>query len=95
MGRARDESTKSPNAPGAKLGAQLEQIREERWTTSVGEREEGVSAAATAILDARDRVVAALSVSAPTTRLGESELANLREPLESCAAEIHALLKRG
>jgi DNA-binding IclR family transcriptional regulator len=95
LGRAREEGSKSPNAPGVKLGAQMEQIRGERWATSVGEREEGVSAAATAILDARDRVVAALSVSAPTTRLGEGELANLREPLESCAAEIHALLQRG
>jgi DNA-binding IclR family transcriptional regulator len=95
MGRAREESSSSPSAPGVKLGAQLEQIREERWSTSVGEREEGVSAAATAILDARGRVVAALSVSAPTTRLGEGELARLREPLESGAAEIHALLQRG
>jgi DNA-binding IclR family transcriptional regulator len=95
LGRAREDSSGSPNAPGAKLGQQLDRIREEGWATSVGEREEGVSAAATAILDARDRVVAALSVSAPTTRLSEDGLARLREPLESCAAEIHVLLQRG
>jgi DNA-binding IclR family transcriptional regulator len=95
LSRAREGGSGSPNAPGARLGRQLEQIRQERWATSVGEREEGVSAAATAILDARDRVVAALSVSAPTTRLGEGDLARLRQPLESCAEEIHTLLQRG
>jgi DNA-binding IclR family transcriptional regulator len=61
----------------------------------MGEREEGVSAAATAIVDARDRVVAALCISAPTTRLDEGRFAELRQPLEDCAAEIGALLKSG
>lgn len=95
LSRARDEVPVMPNAPGANLGQQLEQIRAERWATSVGEREEGVSAAATAIMDARERVVAALCISAPTTRLGEGHFAGLREPLESCATEIGTLLQRG
>lgn len=95
LGRARNEEPGMPNAPGAELGEQLEQIRADRWATSVGEREEGVSAAATAIPDARDRVVAALCISAPTTRLAEKQFAGLREPLESCASEIARLLKRG
>ena len=47
------------------------------------------------IVDARDRVVAALCISAPTTRLSEDGFAELRRPLESCAAEIQALLKSG
>lgn len=84
-----------PNTPGARLKEQLEQIRVERWATSVGEREEGVSAAATAIVDARGRVVAALSISAPTTRLGEDRFAEMRQPLEACAAEVSALLQSG
>lgn len=93
--RARAEMSSMPNARGALLSEHLEQIRTERWATSVGEREEGVSAAATAIVDARDRVVAALSVSAPTTRLSEDRFAELRRPLKDCAAEVHALLSRG
>jgi DNA-binding IclR family transcriptional regulator len=84
-----------PNAPGAKLGEELEQIRAQRWATSVGEREEGVSAAATAVIDTRDHVTAALCVSAPTTRLAEDRFEELRQPLEDCAAEIHARLKGG
>lgn len=95
LDRAREEAPRMPHAPGAMLGEQLEQIRKERWATSVGEREEGVSAAAVPIVDARDRVVAALCISAPTTRLSEDGFAGLRRPLESCASEIQALLKRG
>ena len=74
---------------------QLEQIRAERWATSVGEREEGVSAAATA--DCRcqgprcGRPVRLCANHA--SRRGR--LAKLRQPLEECAAEIGALLKSG
>jgi DNA-binding IclR family transcriptional regulator len=93
--RAVAEAPKMPNAPGARLRDQLEHIRAERWATSMGEREEGVSAAATAIVDSRDRVVAALCISAPTTRLGEERFAEMRPPLEGCASEVSGLLKRG
>jgi IclR family transcriptional regulator, KDG regulon repressor len=95
VGRALSDASSSTNAPGPRLAEQLEQIRGNRWATSVGEREEGVSAAATAIVDSRDRVVAALSISAPTTRLGRDQFDDLRAPLEEGAAEISALLQRG
>ena len=58
----------------------------------MGEREPGVSAAATPVFDGRGRVVAALCISAPTVRLSEERFADLRPPLEGCAAEISALL---
>jgi DNA-binding IclR family transcriptional regulator len=93
--RAREEAASHPNAPGARLGDQLAQIRADRWATSMGEREEGVSAAATAISDSRQRVVAALCVSAPTSRLGEERFPALRKPLEACAGEVSGLLQRG
>ncbi|HXH82409.1 MAG TPA: IclR family transcriptional regulator [Candidatus Tectomicrobia bacterium] len=93
--RAREDQSGTPNAPGPQLAEQLEQIRADRWATSVGEREQGVSAMATAITDARDRVVAALCISAPTTRLGPERFEELRAPLVACAAEISALLQRG
>ncbi|NIQ26947.1 MAG: IclR family transcriptional regulator, partial [Gammaproteobacteria bacterium] len=77
-----------PNAPGLHLGQQLEDIRADRWATSVGEREQGVSAVATAIVDSGDRVVAALCISAPTTRLGPDRFEKMRKPLDACAGEI-------
>ena len=81
--------------PGRGCAEQLERIRAERWATSVGEREEGVSAAATAVVDSRDRVVAALCVSAPTTRLGVERFAEMREPLEAAPRRSARLLQRG
>ncbi len=95
LARALADAKTMPKAPGARLAEQLRQIAAQRWATSVGEREEGVSAAATPVVDSRDRVVAALCISAPTTRLGEDALGRMRAPLETGAAEISALLKRG
>lgn len=95
LDRALADAPTMPNAPGPRLRDQLQDIRAARWATSVGEREEGVSAAATAIVDSRDRVVAALSISAPTTRLAQDGFSALRRPLEACAAEVSGLLKRG
>jgi DNA-binding IclR family transcriptional regulator len=93
--RAKAEASAMPNTPGERLAEQLNTIERDRWATSVGEREEGVSAIAAAVVDSRDRVVAALSVSAPTTRLGPDRFADLHRPLADCAAEISTLLRRG
>jgi DNA-binding IclR family transcriptional regulator len=93
--RALDEGAAMPNAPGPRLAEQLDRIRAERWATSMGEREEGVSAVATAIVDSRDHVVAALCISAPTTRLGQDRFEEMREPLIGCARTVSALLQRG
>ena len=93
--RAARDPARLPNAPGKDLGDQLEAIRTGRWATSVGEREEGISAVATAIVDSRDRVVAALCISAPTTRLPASRFGEMRPSLELTAAEISRQLQRG
>ncbi len=77
---------------GLHLSTQLDEIRADGWATSIGEREQGVSAAATVVVDSGNRVVAALCVSAPTTRLGPGNFEEIREPLISCAADISALL---
>ncbi len=93
--RARSDAASFPNAPGARLHDELQKIRAERWATSVGEREDGVAAAATPIVDSRARVVASLCISGPATRMTPDSLAAMRKPLEACAAEISALLGRG
>lgn len=93
--RARSDGERLPNAPGPRLADQLDRVREERWATSVGERQDGVAAVATAIHDSRGRVVAALAISGPATRLTSDRLPEMRKPLEDCAAEITGLLRRG
>lgn len=93
--RAKADTGSYPNAPGAHLADELQRIRAERWATSIGERESGVAAAATAVFDSRGRVVAALGVSGPTTRLLPERMEDLRVPLERCAGEVSDLLRRG
>jgi len=93
--RAKLDGEKLPNAPGARLADQLERIRSERWAMSVGEREDGVAAVATVVQDSRARVVAALCISGPTTRLTSARLDEVRKPLHDCAAEVSRLLRRG
>lgn len=77
------------------LARSLESIREQRWATSAGEREEGVSAVATAIVDSVGRVVAALSISGPSTRLTSDRLEELRAPLMACALRVSTLVQSG
>lgn len=79
----------------AELDDELGRIRDEHWATSVGEREEGVSAAATSIRDSQGRVVAALAISGPSTRLGLDHLEDLRPALQACAHEISVLVGAG
>lgn len=89
----RDETL--PNAPGPDLARQLDVVRVERWATSIGERENGVAAAATPVTDSTGRVVAALCISGPTTRLSTERLGEIRAPLEASAVEVSGLLRRG
>lgn len=84
-----------PNAPGADLARQLDEIRERRWATSTAEREDGVSAIATTVVDSTDRVVAALCISGPTIRLTSERSAAVLGPLERSAADVSGLLRRG
>lgn len=93
--RANAADTEFPGAPGQNLASELAEIRRERWATSIGERQQGVSAIAAAVVDSRDRVVAALGISGPTARLDKKQLLALREPLEECAAEISTLASHG
>ena len=93
--RARAGQDAMPNAPGADLGRQLEEIRTRRWATSTAEREDGVSAIATTVVDSTDRVVAALCISGPTVRLTSERSVAVLDPLQRSAAEVSELLRRG
>lgn len=93
--RATSDARSFPDAPGVRLNEELKQIRSKKWATSIGERESGVAAAAAPIFDSRDRVVAALCVSGPSSRLLPDRLAEVSAPLQRTAGEISALLRRG
>ncbi len=93
--RARADGETLPNAPGADLARQLEQIRSDRWSVSIGERQDGVAAIASTVTDSTERVVAALCISGPTIRLSRRRLLEMRMPLERSAAQVSGLLRRG
>ena len=93
--RAEADVERLPNAPGPDLARQLDVVRAERWATSIGERENGVAAAAAPVTDSTGRVVAALCISGPTTRLTKDRLEETRAPVQACAAEVTSLLRRG
>jgi len=83
----------SPRAPTAReLEEQLEEIGGSWWATSIGEREEGLVAAAVPIKDGQGKVVAALSVSGPSARLAADRLAALRPDIVEAAGHITAEL---
>jgi IclR family KDG regulon transcriptional repressor len=85
----------SPRAPTAReLEAQLEEISRSDWATSIGEREEGLVAAAVPIKDGLGRVVAALSVSGPSARLAADKLVALRPDIVEAAGLISQELAR-
>ena len=77
------------------LARQLDQIREDRWAYSIGEREYGVAAVASTISDSVDRVVAALCISGPTIRLTVERLEEMSDPLRRSASEVSQALRRG
>jgi IclR family KDG regulon transcriptional repressor len=54
----------------AALSDELTRVRRRGWSEAVEEREVGVASIAVPIRDVRDEVVAALSIGAPTARLG-------------------------
>jgi IclR family transcriptional regulator, acetate operon repressor len=62
----------------ARLEAELERVRRDRFATAVDELESGLAAMAAPVFGPSEAVVAALSVSGPTLRLPPTRVAELR-----------------
>lgn len=67
---------------------ELEQIRQDGFATSYGEREDGVVGAAVPVRGPEGRVAAAITISGPSSRLSQERLDALRGPMLEVAAEI-------
>ena len=79
----------TPRAPThEELKAQLEDIVQAEWSMSFGEREEGLAAAAVPIRNHAGEVIAALSISGPSTRLTAGRLESVRDGLTAAAGAI-------
>jgi DNA-binding IclR family transcriptional regulator len=69
-----DLGTLNPNLDTARLRAEVEEARRAGFAMSHGEREEGASAVSAPIVAADGRVLAALCISGPSSRLTEPRL---------------------
>jgi DNA-binding IclR family transcriptional regulator len=74
------------------LESELAEILESEWSTSFGEREEGLAAAAVPIRNHTTEVVAALSVSGPTARLTPERFEAIGPQLKEAAHQISRAL---
>ena len=75
----------------AQLRAELEDVRRDQFATAVDELELGLAAIAAPVRGAGGEVVAALSISGPTTRMTPARIAELKPIL---IAEATALSRR-
>lgn len=81
-----DDTARFPAVPAAELAA----VRRRGWASSVAERESGVASVSAPVL--RDgRLLAALCVSGPASRLGSSPGRRLAPLVVTAAAELAAL----
>ncbi len=83
----------SPGAlPAVELERQLAEIRASGWSVSTAEREEGLAAASVAVRDRTGRVVGALSISGPSSRLSPARLQSMRPIMEEEASRLSRML---
>ena len=74
------------------LERQLEEIRRSGWSMSAAEREEGLAAAAVPVRDRAGGVVAALSISGPSSRLSPERLQSMRAGITDAGRRLSELL---
>lgn len=79
----------------AELFAELEGVRRQGFATNVGESIEALSAVAVPIRDPAGAVVAALAVSAPSSRLEPRRIESLAEAAKRTAAAVEAAMRNG
>jgi DNA-binding IclR family transcriptional regulator len=70
----------------------LAEVRRRGWAQSAGEREPGVASVSAPVRDARDEVVAAISVSGPIDRIGRRPGARWAADLLAAADELAGML---
>jgi len=70
------------------LKKELVKVREQGYWVTSGEREQGLSAIAAPVYNAKGRVIAAVSISGPTARMIDEELAEKVQNIVDCGKNI-------
>jgi IclR family transcriptional regulator, acetate operon repressor len=84
--------TASTLATPQALREELRKVRERGYSFDNEEMEEGVVCVAAPVFDRQGQLVAAISVSGPTSRMLGSDVARVIDPVRASAAEISAAL---
>jgi DNA-binding IclR family transcriptional regulator len=79
----------------ARLRRELAEVRDQGYAVAVDELEVGLTAIAAPIRNAHGDVIASLSVSGPTFRLGESRVKELVSGVQDAADEVSRRLGYG
>lgn len=90
VARAREITPATP--VGERLHRQLAAARRLGWASSAGEREQGVGSVSAPVLGARDELIAVVSISGPTSRIGRIEAKRYAPAVTTAAREIEAAL---
>ncbi|TDT30949.1 DNA-binding IclR family transcriptional regulator [Naumannella halotolerans] len=91
-GRALEQCTDATITDPAELAQELDNIRRLGWAAAIGEWEEEANAVAVPVIGRDGTVVAALSVTAPSFRLGQDEVPGVVEVLQRHAGVLSARL---
>lgn len=90
VGRARPLTPATPT--GDRLRRQLATARRQGWTTSSGERQEGVGSVSAPVHGPRGEVIAAVSISGPTSRIRRVDAKRYASAVVAAAREIESAL---
>ncbi len=90
-----DRLTDSTITEPEELDRELERVRARGYATAVEELEVGAAAVAAALSDPLGRVVGAISLGGPASRLGADRLADLAKPLRASTERILLQLEPG
>ena len=92
LGRPLEKFTSQTITDADELRTELERVRESGWASSTEELEVGLNAVAVPVWGDGDTVVAAVSVSGPSYRLGPESFATVATQVHAAATEISARL---
>ncbi|GAA4107856.1 IclR family transcriptional regulator [Enteractinococcus coprophilus] len=76
----------------SQLADELRTIRQQGWSSAIGEWEEGINALAVPVWDATGHLVAAVSVTAPAFRMPETRFDEFLTHVQSAAKDFEARL---